>query len=110
TLTSMSGGLHVEVRTSPQPPSRGLQSAQYRFTDGSGATATGLSLAVLPWMPIMAHGTSFAPTVSETAPGQFEIDNIYFSMPGLWSLRSTISTAGGTTESPDYVEPSFDIP
>jgi hypothetical protein len=116
-LSSMSGALRVAVRTSPQPPSRGGQSAQLTITDMTGAPAAGLSLDVLPWMPVMGHGTSVVPSIEETAPGVYTIDNIYFSMPGLWALRTTISplidqanapsNAGGSS---DYVEPRFEIP
>jgi hypothetical protein len=116
TLSSMSGELRVDVRTSPQPPMRGGQSAQLTITNASGAPVSGLSLSVLPWMPVMGHGTSVVPTAGEMAPGVYGIDNIYFSMPGLWALRTTISlptgqpTDTGTSASTDYVEPQFEIP
>jgi len=113
-LSSMSGALRVDVRTSPQPPMRGSQSAQLTITDSSGARVNGLSLNVLPWMPVMGHGTSVVPTTVETSPGVYTIDNVYFSMPGLWALRTTISPPmgqpTGATASSDYVEPQFDIP
>jgi hypothetical protein len=116
-MPSTSGALQVAVRTSPQPPARGKPSAQLTITDMAGAPVSGLSLDVLPWMPVMGHGTSLVPSTEETAPGIYSVDNIYFSMPGLWALRTTISPSmgqpsamSGTGASSDYVEPRFDIP
>lgn len=107
----MSGALKVDVRTSPQPPTRGGQSAQLTITDATGAPVTGLSLSVLPWMPVMGHGTSVVPSSNETAAGVYTIDNLYLFMPGLWALRTTISPpTGQPSATSDYVEPRYEIP
>jgi hypothetical protein len=117
-LTSMSGALRLELRTAPQPPSRVVpsQRAQYIITDtASGVAVNGLSLDVLPWMPVMGHGTSVVPSVAETNAGVFEVDNLNLFMPGLWALRTTITTSAvppsAAVGAPsDYVEPSFEVP
>ena len=114
TLPSQSQALVVAVRTAPQPPTRGGQSAQYSITEAaSGKPASLLSLDVVPWMPSMGHGTSAVPTAEEVSPGTYLISNIYFYMAGHWVLRTTISSSAsadmGGAQS-DYVEPSFQIP
>jgi hypothetical protein len=116
TLASQSQALLVAVRTAPQPPTRGGQSAEYRITRAlSGEPAAMLSLEVVPWMPSMGHGTAVVPSVEEVSPGTYLISNIYFYMAGHWVLRTTISSSPGTSADmgggqSDYVEPSFQIP
>ena len=110
TITSDSGKLHVDVRTSPsQPPTRGQQSVQLVITDETGAPQTGLALDTTPWMPAMGHGASVTPSVSETTPGTYMIADVDMFMPGTWELRTTIAEADSGT-SADHVAPSFQIP
>lgn len=92
-MSSASGTLHVEVRSSPtQPPQLGNGSWSYTITDtANGEAATGLSLSVVPWMPAMAHGTSTTPSVSDTGGGVYVIDDVVLFMPGQWELRTAIS-------------------
>lgn len=109
TVTSDSGNLHVDVRTSPtQPPTRGEQSVQLVITKADGSPATGLALDTTPWMPAMGHGASVTPSVSETTPGTYVIEDVDMFMPGTWELRTTIS--GATSNDTDHVAPSFQIP
>jgi hypothetical protein len=104
TLNSASGLYHLEIRTSPQPAIKGDNWGEYRITDESGAPATGLSVAVRPWMPAHAHGTSVQPTVVESDQGVYTIQNLLFFMAGHWELRTTIGSS-----SEDVVVPVFDV-
>ena len=107
TLTSDSGKLRVEVRTAPQPPTRGGQTVQLVVTDATtGAPQTGLALEVVPWMPAMGHGGSVVPSVSENPPGTYVLTNVELFMPGTWQLRTSISRDAAL----DHVVPSFQIP
>lgn len=113
TVTSASGNLKVDLRTSPsQPPSRGQQSVQLVITDAAtGAPKTGLDLVMTPWMPAMGHGASVTPSVTEKSPGTYVVDDVDLFMPGTWELRTTIAAASqskGTDT--DHVAPSFQIP
>jgi hypothetical protein len=107
TLASDSGHLAIEVRTSPsQPPTRGELSVQLVVRDATtGAPSTGLNLAVTPWMPAMAHGTSVTPDVAETSPGVYVVSHVALFMPGTWQLRTDVS---GPLQ--DHATPSLDIP
>jgi YtkA-like len=110
TVTSDSGKLHVDVRTSPsQPPTRGQQSVQLVIADENGAPQSGLTLDTTPWMPAMGHGASVTPAVTETTPGTYVIADVDMFMPGTWELRTTIADADSGT-SADHVAPSFQIP
>jgi hypothetical protein len=107
TVTSDSGKLRVEVRTSPvQPPTRGEASVELLVRDATtGAPVPGLALDVVPWMPAMGHGASVTPSVSETAPGTYVVSSVDMFMPGTWELRTNIGSP-----ITDHVAPSFQIP
>jgi hypothetical protein len=117
-MASQNGTYAVEIRTSPQPPSRGAQSVEYTLKrSDTGEAASGLSLRVVPWMPAMGHGTSAVPSVSETSPGVYVATNVAWYMPGQWVLRTTIVDSAAASDgggdggaAGDYVEPSFQIP
>jgi len=85
TTMTDSAAMRVELRTSPQPPTRGGIDAELTFTDAaSGAPRDGLTLQVQPWMPAMNHGAIKA-TVTPEGNGKYlvtEIDRDRY-MPGL---------------------------
>src|SRR5882757_4233265 len=59
TIASDQQLLHIEIRTTPaQPPTRGLSAVQYVVVDENGAPVDGLAVDVVPWMPVMGHGTA----------------------------------------------------
>ncbi len=104
TTMTDSAALRVEVRTSPQPPTRGGIDAELTITDAaSGAPRDGLALQIRPWMPAMNHGAIMA-TVTPQGSGKYLVTEVDFYMAGLWELRTTIS---GPVS--DYVAPQFQI-
>ena len=103
-ITSTGQHYSFAVRTSPQPPQRGLGSAQLTITDANGVPASDLVLAVTPWMPDMGHGSSVKPTVTAKGGGVYLVEDLYFFMPGRWQLRTHLE--GG---SPDDAAPEFQI-
>ena len=106
TMASNSGALTLEVRTAPeQPPSRGEIEVEYRITDKSGAPALGLDLTAVPWMPVMQHGASVVPAVSDEGSGRYVVSRVELFMPGTWELRTTIA---GPLQ--DGATPTFQIP
>jgi hypothetical protein len=105
TTMSDSGAIQVELRTSPQPPTRGTIDAQFVVTGvADGMPIDGLALSILPWMPAMNHG-AIHPTITPQGEGKYLITELDLYMPGHWQLRTTIS--GPVTDS---VAPAFDIP
>lgn len=104
TTMTDSGMLRVELWTSPQPPSRGGIDAQLRITDAkTGAPEDGLALKILPWMPVMNHG-SIEPTITPQGEGKYLVTDVDLFMAGLWELRTTISGPRS-----DHVAPRFEI-
>jgi hypothetical protein len=108
TLTTQEGSFRIEVRTAPEPPSRGSNVLQLRITDiASGDAVDALDVVVVPWMPVMGHGASVKPTVTHgDAPGTYVVNGVQLFMPGTWELRTTLAR-GATVE---HATPSFQIP
>ncbi len=104
TIMTESGTMRVEVRTSPQPPTRGGIDAELTITDAaSGAPRDGLTLQIRPWMPVMNHGSIMA-TITPEGSGRYLVTEVDFFMAGLWELQTTIS---GPVS--DHVAPQFQI-
>src|SRR5271170_892144 len=83
TVPSTSGALQLAVYTNPQPPTDGDLAVRYVITDvASSQPVDGLSLAVVPWMPVMGHGTSVVPSVSASGGGVYNLTSVYLFMPG----------------------------
>lgn len=93
-VVSASGRFQIEVRARQGPLKRGPQTLRFVVTEAkTHAPATGLQLAVEPWMPSMGHGLSDTPQVSATGPGQFQVADLDLFMPGVWELRLRLSGA-----------------
>ena len=105
-LASDSAAFEVEIRTLPsQPPVLGVSSVQMVVREPeSDAPVSGLELEVVPWMPVMGHGSSVEPVATEIEPGTYELTGVVMFMPGTWQLRTTL--AGAVT---DHVVPTFQI-
>jgi hypothetical protein len=71
----------------------------------TSAPVDGLRVDVVPWMPVMGHGTSVIPTVTPSGRGIYVITNVYLYMPGRWELRSKFSDGVQ-----DSAAPTFDVP
>ncbi len=107
TMMSTSGTLRVAVRSEPtQPPELGTSNWSYTITNAeTDKPVDGLSIAVVPWMPAMGHGTSTVPQVTEQGDGVYHVDEVVLFMPGQWDLRTAISGADK-----DDLVVSVDIP
>lgn len=104
-VASASGRLTIAVRTSPQPPIRGINAAQLAVRDVAGGAKDGLTLTVVPWMPAHGHGSSVLPTVTPQGGGIYVLTDLVLEIPGLWELQTTIVDSES-----DSADPSFEIP
>ena len=86
------GGATIEVRTSPQPPTRGSIEVEYTVAK-AGVPVDGLTLEVTPFMPDMGHGATVEPTVTAEGGGKYLIGNVELYMAGRWELRTTLHGA-----------------
>jgi hypothetical protein len=106
TATGESGALEVEVRTSPQPPQRGIVFVELtvtRVVDRS--LADGLTLQVKPFMPAHNHGSSVDISVIPEGRGKYLLIGVDLFMPGTWQLQ-----IGFRGPAIDYVAPEFYVP
>jgi len=105
TVTSDSGALRIEMRTSPQPPARGTNDAELTIASAAdGTPRDDLDVQVTTWMPAMNHGSS-TPTITGEGGGKYLVQGVYLYMPGTWELRMTFS--GAIT---DHATASFSVP
>jgi hypothetical protein len=58
--------------------------------DKNDHDVVGAAISVTPWMPTMGHGVLVKPVMTEKGAGLYSVDNIVFSMGGLWELRVEI--------------------
>jgi YtkA-like len=99
------GGLHLDVRTDPQPPPRGTFNVLLDVKDGSGAPMDGLTIDAVPWMTAMGHGSSVRTLVAPQGNGRYAISDVGMFMPGDWELRLTFR---GTVS--DHAAPIISVP
>jgi hypothetical protein len=106
TTTSDAGALRIEIRTSPQPPTRGTNAVELTIASAAdGSPVDGLTLQVTPWMPAMNHGAQDVPGVTAEGGGKYLLPQVDCFMPGHWELRTTFS--GPMT---DHATPALDVP
>ena len=117
TMASASGELSIGVWWSPPQPTVGYDATQLEITDTTGAPVTGLTLAIIPWMPAHGHGASVLPTVSEMAPGVYVATPLDFFMAGNWELMTAISRPTGDAGDAssagaidDSADPTLEVP
>jgi len=104
-VNSMSGSLHVELRSVPDPMVRGENVGQLALTDGNGQPVDGVTVEVLPWMPSHGHGTSQAVEITDQGGGVFIANPLYLFMAGEWQIQMKFQgavddTAMATVEIP----------
>lgn len=103
-VTSDSGALHIEMTASPDPPVVGTDTLELTITSAAdGSPEDGLSVALVPYMTSMGHGTS-ATTVTPEGGGKYLVSEVYLFMPGVWELKTTITGAVA-----DHAEPTFQL-
>lgn len=105
-LTTESGAYTLSFYSSPSvQPTRGVNALKLFVTHtADGAAATDVAVDVVPFMPAMGHGSSVKPTVAPgSEPGTFTVSGLYFFMPGLWEIRTTIASS-------DHAIAKFDVP
>ena len=51
-------------------------------------------LTLTPWMPDHGHGSDREPAIIYQDQGHYTIEDVSFTMPGLWELRCAFSLSG----------------
>lgn len=73
-------------------------------TVDEGAPLEGAALAADPVMRSMGHDTAAEPTVTELGAGEYELEGVVFTMPGLWELRLAAEQGGIRDEAAFFFE------
>ena len=56
-------------------------------------------MSVEPFMPDHGHGSQEVPAVGDTtAEGEVDVTNIFFQMPGVWTVTFTVDDGTGATD------------
>lgn len=50
-----------------------------------------LEIEIISWMPSHEHGTSNLPIIKELGKGEYLVEQLSFSMPGLWEIYVRIN-------------------
>jgi hypothetical protein len=79
----------------PAPPALYGNTWNVTITDGSGSpiNSSGITLPK-PYMPDHGHFSDQTPTVISKGSGNYEIDDVYFFMPGVWQTTFLVPTTG----------------
>ena len=93
---SKNGLFRVRLASSADPiPLNQIHSWSITLTDPAGKPIPGAVIQVDGGMPEHGHGLPTAPRVEAgTAPGEYVIRGLEFSMTGWWELRMAISANG----------------
>jgi hypothetical protein len=106
--TTASGKLAIALSTAPsQPPNAGVDAVELILTDPTtGKPIDGETITLVPWMPLMGHGTDMIPEVQPMGNGRYVVRDVNLYMPGEWLL--TFAFSGKVTESAWKI--TFDVP
>jgi hypothetical protein len=86
------------VEAAPAPPAQYANVWTLKVTDKSGAPPGAAKVSVVPFMPLMGHGSDQVPTVTSNADGTFTVTDVYLFMQGLWTVTISVTepTDGGS--------------
>jgi hypothetical protein len=106
--TTATGKISIALSTAPsQPPNAGLDAVELILTDPTtGKPIDGETITLVPWMPLMGHGTDMIPYVQPMGNGRYVVRDVNLYMPGEWLL--TFAFSGKVTESAWKI--TFDVP
>jgi len=106
--TTASGKIAIALSTAPsQPPNAGVDAVELILTDPTtGKPIDGEIITLVPWMPLMGHGTDMIPVVQPMGNGRYVVTDVNLYMPGEWLL--TFAFSGKVTESAWKI--TFDVP
>jgi hypothetical protein len=98
-LAKQSSALSVKiVESTPSPPKKGTNTMMLEISDPAGKPIDGATVSVTPWMPDHAHGSAVTPLVTPMSGGKYNVEKIYYPMPGLWRVTVTVQIPGAAPQ------------
>ena len=100
--------LQIDLKTAPvQPPTAGLDGVEIVLTDPeTKAPIDGATVTLVPWMPLMGHGSDLTPVFKGMGKGHYVSTNVNLFMPGEWQLRFQVSSGKVACSA----APTFNVP
>lgn len=83
----------------PSPPERGSNTWTIKVSsNGSSEKLEGCEIDLVPFMPEHGHGSPKQPDTIDLGDGIYQVTDIVFTMPGLWSMEFTVACNNGDRE------------
>jgi hypothetical protein len=93
-LTKTDGDLAVRVvDAAPAPPAMGTNTLTLEVASAD-RPVDDAKLTVTPFMPAHGHGSGVDPVVTSLGGGRYRVADVYFMMPGTWTLTVRVERAG----------------
>jgi len=98
--TGEKGMLMVMLKDSmPAPPSKGDNQWMIELHDMNSTPIDGATIEVTPFMPEHGHGSPVSPVITPMGTGgEYNVDEVNFSMPGVWEITVSASVPGGVSD------------
>lgn len=93
--------------TTDTEPVVGANDITLSLSTTADVAVTDAAITAEPWMIAHGHGSPEAPSVVELGNGDYSIENVVFSMPGAWELRTSIALE--STDEIQVLKPVFDV-
>jgi hypothetical protein len=81
------GEFSVEIIVKQEGLKVGLNTFKIGLHDRNDHDLEDAKITITPWMPDMGHGVKTKPVVTDKGKGLYIVENIEFSMSGLWMLK-----------------------
>jgi hypothetical protein len=93
------------VDANPTPPERGDNWWTVQVTEPDGTPRNDLEVKAEPFMSIHDHGTvpKYPAGTSIDTTGHYEMERIYFLMPGPWEIKFTLVDPNGASDTTQFL-------
>ena len=88
------GSLWIHASGVPAVPRTGNNTVTLWITDAESLPVEGAAVTAAPFMPVHGHGSSYETIVTEVAAGEYQVANVFYSMPGSWELHVIVASGG----------------
>ena len=96
------------VKSEPEQPERGMNQwlVELSLNTQTEERLSSCTMSLRPFMPEHGHDSPIKPNIAEQELGQYEVTDLVFNMPGLWTLEFFI-TCPSIMETEEIVTYSF---
>jgi len=93
-IAEVVSALTLSAQFDSAAPTTGQNHLLITLLDDAGAGVEGATLTVVPTMPMMGHGSTETPAVSELGDGVYDAFPVTFQMPGQWKIEIDAELGG----------------